>query len=313
MEAIDLLALADSASCNLKYVALEDTLYTFDGVSSNRVSISVLDPLHLLDTIKLIKNANLVVQDTLSLVDYAIPRTVHGDVSDRLDFVDTASKRDRLTDHLIISDTVSGSVGLGIVDQFNLSDSAVFGIYRAANAYDLLEFEDLCNNLDREVVIRQQTIVEGFAITGVPADFAAGVIEPYVAPWIGMNNNLGNLRANVGTILLPLPKFGNVKTTSLKRINRKSRGNDLIVTSIKDWVHTFLIRFEWDYLKKEDFFRLQEFVRLSLGRVVTVDMIYGSSATVIFLKPETEFIQLGRENYQVALDMQILSSKEPVF
>jgi hypothetical protein len=108
-------------------------------------------------------------------------------------------------------------------------------------------------------------------------------------------------------LTLPNPKFGDSNTINFKRINRETRGNDLILRGESGWLPTELLRWEWEYLRDNEKILLKAFIARNVGLpVYTVDH-YGVARTVVFLKPETEFSQVGVDNRTAALDMQIIT------
>lgn len=110
------------------------------------------------------------------------------------------------------------------------------------------------------------------------------------------------------TLSLPNPKLGDSHTINWKRINRTSRGNDLILdVPDANWQPTFLHKYEWEYLKQTEEDALRGFVRRHVAIPVFLEGVYTNEYwKVIFLRPDTEFSQVGRENRTVTLDMQIV-------
>lgn len=107
---------------------------------------------------------------------------------------------------------------------------------------------------------------------------------------------------------LPNPKFGDQHTINWKRINRTSRGNDLILdTPDANWKPTFLHKYEWEYLLQLQENALRAFVGRHVGIPVFLEGVYTNEYwKVVFLRPDAEFAQVGRENRGVTLDMQIV-------
>lgn len=108
------------------------------------------------------------------------------------------------------------------------------------------------------------------------------------------------------TLTLDNPKFGDSYTINFKRINRETRGNDLILRGETGWLPTELMRWEWEYLKEDMKHLLKAFVARNIGVPVETTDHYGVSRTVIFLRPDTEFSQIGVDNRTTILDMQIV-------
>lgn len=109
------------------------------------------------------------------------------------------------------------------------------------------------------------------------------------------------------TLTLPNPKFGDSHTINFKRINRETRGNDLILRGESGWLPTELMKWEWDYLKEDEKYKLKAFVARHVGIPINTVDHYGVTHTMILLKPDTEFSQVGVENRTTILDMQIVS------
>jgi hypothetical protein len=107
-------------------------------------------------------------------------------------------------------------------------------------------------------------------------------------------------------IELPKPKFGDTHTINWKRINRTSRGNDLILdVPDANWQPTFLHKYDFEYLKDSDKLKLKAFMSRHVGIPVIVEGVYDNETwTVIFLRPDAELAQVGRENRTITLDMQ---------
>ena len=110
------------------------------------------------------------------------------------------------------------------------------------------------------------------------------------------------------TITLDNPKLGNEDTINFHRIDRKTRGGDIILANPDpvNWQPTFLHKYEWEYLSEKDVTALKAFMGRDVAVPVFVTGIYGENWKVIFLRPDAEFAQPGRENRTITLDMQIV-------
>jgi hypothetical protein len=107
------------------------------------------------------------------------------------------------------------------------------------------------------------------------------------------------------TIQLDNPKLADTDTLNFKRVNRETRGNDLIIADVGHFT-TELIRFEWEYMSEEKCAELRGFLRRNVGLPVTLTDHYAVEREVIYLRPDTEISQIGRENRTAILDMQVL-------
>lgn len=109
---------------------------------------------------------------------------------------------------------------------------------------------------------------------------------------------------NSGDVLqLPNPKLGDTHTLNFKRVNRTTRGNDLILEGEANWLPTKMHRYDWDYLTERQVDLLYDFLKRHIGIPFFVVTMYGENWKVIHLKPEAEFSQVGVDNRTVSLDM----------
>jgi hypothetical protein len=111
------------------------------------------------------------------------------------------------------------------------------------------------------------------------------------------------------SIILPNPKFGDSHSIKFKRVNRTTRGNQLILTNPDptDWTPTFLHKYDFEYLSPWEMDNFRAFVARNLGVPITVLGLYETDNwTVIFIQPDASFAHVGRENRVTTVDMQIV-------
>lgn len=106
------------------------------------------------------------------------------------------------------------------------------------------------------------------------------------------------------TLQLDNPAFNNSDTVNLNRINRQSRGLDLIVSSESGWTPFFNRRYNWIYMSEDKRNSLIQFMLRNTGFPVTWVDMYGNSYNVVILNQDAQVAQVGRENRTVTLDMQ---------
>lgn len=106
----------------------------------------------------------------------------------------------------------------------------------------------------------------------------------------------------------PNPKFGDAHTINWKRINRTSRGNDLILdVPDANWTPTFLHKYDFEYLSEADQLRFRGFMGRHVAIPVFVEGIYeNENWKVVFLRPDAERAHVGRENRTLTVDMQVV-------
>jgi hypothetical protein len=103
---------------------------------------------------------------------------------------------------------------------------------------------------------------------------------------------------------IPDPELGDVATTTLDRINRRTRGNDLIIRDVGHR-NRYLRRYTWKNLCDPDFDWLQEFVKKAAGNEVILTTHYGEVLDALLVNPEAEMVQNSINQRSVTLDFLV--------
>lgn len=103
---------------------------------------------------------------------------------------------------------------------------------------------------------------------------------------------------------IPDPELGDVATTSLDRVNRRTRGNDLIIRNVGHR-NRYLRRYTWKNLCDPDFEWLREFVRRATGQEAILTDHYSNSFSAVLLNPEAEISQNSINERTVTLDFLV--------
>jgi hypothetical protein len=289
---LDLVSLTDQITSTTKIGALGDAFSFAEGISCNFKFSSFLDTVAFADRIDLASGRliNVNWSDVISWLEETHPRSHIESLSDVFYMIDwfVIPNIYQLNDTLVFTDTFSVIAATALSDQLVFTDTLT-----------------LNGNLSK---VFSDTLTLNDAFTGfvnLPWKPLYPVVDPFMDGWAGCDpSNITMTDPDGVTIGLPMPKFGNNETINFKRVNKTSRGNDIIIRSIPGWQSEFLQRFEWDYLSEAQKDRLKLFVSKNVGRPVDVAGIYGEVWKVIFLRPDTEFSQVGRENRTVTIDMQ---------
>lgn len=271
MQLLDFLNLQDSLTVNK--VMLVDVLSITDSISTNVTLNSILESLSLVDSLEMTRNSVQILSDTLVLTDRMVREVHFVDFTDHLFIYDLLSKVPTLQEKLTISDSLVAAKALGFRDNLGLVDSLSFETTRLLSLFDILVVQDRV-----------------FAQASLPL--------PAPSTEITFTDLSGQ------TLVLDNPKFANTNTIEFKRINRNSRGNDLILKGFSTWEPKFLQRYEWDYIQPLLLKSAMDFVVRNVGLPVTIEGLYAEVKTVLLIKPDVEFSQIGRENHTFILDMQ---------
>lgn len=107
------------------------------------------------------------------------------------------------------------------------------------------------------------------------------------------------------SIQLRNPDFGNSDTIEIRRINRKTRGLELVVFRDPSWPKTRTFKVNFTFLKQDDLLRLLDFIHRTLGQIVTYTDYNGRVWNGIIITPGDEVSQPGTDNFAAQFTFQV--------
>lgn len=279
----------DVADTDQKIGTLGDVVQLSDDISSHRFLESSSDLIRWQE----LMSYNAVLHDSMSESLVLTDEIYHckGVADDFIQFFDSFfGNYHTLQDSLVLVETMDGSAGQGILDTLLFSEVMI------GNSVVHRGFSD--------------TITFNGNISGIKYNYHQPISPlpppPPPPPPPANNVTFTSLFGLAPPVTFPAPKFGDSRTTNFKRINKTSRGDDIIISGEDNWHPTFLHKLEWEYLSERNLDKLRAFMKAHVGIPVSVHSHYGETWKVIFLRPDVEFSQVGRENRTVTLDMQIV-------
>jgi hypothetical protein len=105
-------------------------------------------------------------------------------------------------------------------------------------------------------------------------------------------------------IRLPRPEYGNGKRLDFTRINRRSRGGDLIVYRDPQWPKTKTLTLTFAWLTEAQKQALLSFLHQFLATPVQYHDHYGDVWEGIIMTPAANIVQESLNNLTVTLDFQ---------
>lgn len=100
------------------------------------------------------------------------------------------------------------------------------------------------------------------------------------------------------------PDFDDTYKYDFTRINRRSRGGDLIIGRDPIWPSTKTLNLRWTYLSQADIDRLLNLMRLTLGKrchYLNYDNVQWEG---FITNPQTSAQQVGRSNYAMSIEFE---------
>lgn len=102
------------------------------------------------------------------------------------------------------------------------------------------------------------------------------------------------------------PDFGDTNSLSFNRINRETRGGDIIIINPYGVDGRQLIRYTWTTMWETDAIKLKAIIANSLGRRISLLDYNSVSQFVIIMNPNTEIAQTGPQTWSASLDMAVV-------
>lgn len=152
-------------------------------------------------------------------------------------------------------------------------------------------------------VVRNRTVTQS---VGLVSGVSAWLMDPNFNFLNPVFSTIERVRFNFrGTeFYLRKPDFDDTYTYEFTRINRRSRGGDLIISRDSIWPSTKTLALRWTYLSQAEIDRLLNFMKLTLGkrcRYLNYDNVEWDG----FIKnPQTQAQQLGRDNSGITVEFE---------
>ncbi len=103
------------------------------------------------------------------------------------------------------------------------------------------------------------------------------------------------------TYLFRNPEFGNTNELSFQRVNRSSRGGDLILFSDADWPKTEALSLTFSFAEEVDMRRFIELLKVSVGEQIAYIDHEATMWNGVFQTPEAVASQVGRNSYEITV------------
>lgn len=101
------------------------------------------------------------------------------------------------------------------------------------------------------------------------------------------------------------PDFDNTEKLQFSRVNRRSRGGDLIIFRDPMWPESIILKMQFSLLGEKEKVNFQTLFRLSLGELVTYNDYIGQTWSGIILNPGDPIVQYGiGDRYRVDVELQ---------
>jgi len=107
------------------------------------------------------------------------------------------------------------------------------------------------------------------------------------------------------SIRLPSPEFDNSDKLDYSRINRKTRGGDLIIFRDPTWPRTRILGMKFTGMDQPKVRKLLDFIKSTLGLTVHLVNYDGLEYDGIIITPTGEVTQPGVTDFNAGFDLQV--------
>lgn len=97
------------------------------------------------------------------------------------------------------------------------------------------------------------------------------------------------------------PIIGNTDELSFQRVNRRTRGGDLVLFRDPDWPKTEVLSLTFDFDTDAEAHRLLNFIKASIGTNMTYRDHENRVWSGVIQNPDAEIVQIGRFSFRLTV------------
>jgi hypothetical protein len=153
--------------------------------------------------------------------------------------------------------------------------------------------------LIRNILVEQSLLLSG--VSSVYRDDSSFIffVSPPTVPTVKCRFTYGAFTFDVRK-----PDFDNSKTLSYTRLNRRSRGGDLIIYRYSGWPASITLKMKFSTLSETDKNNFLTLFKVSIGRQIVYRDYLGQDWAGIIMNPATDVQQTGRGQWTVSIELQ---------
>jgi hypothetical protein len=278
-------SLGQVASSNIKILNVTSSLALSDSPASTPSARSVASPIIFGHTARYTFGLHSVsVASTLNFTQYTHPKSKSLVANNYLALTQAAA-------HPLYGEAVSVlslSQVLDAARAIGNPQTITFGQVATGN---LVRGVTLEHSLDLASLVAYYLVKRSFYVTSTP------IPNPPV-------QNFVYFQQGSTSIAFPRPEPGNVLRFDFSRINRRSRGGDLILFRDEQWPKTKTHTLTFNWLSEIQKQQLLTFMQNTIGQIVVYVDHYGYTWDGFIMTPAAQFTQESLNNKSVTLDFQ---------
>lgn len=291
--------LTQSVDSNIKWQSVVNTLHLTQSViwEIPTFAISASSDLSLFDEVSTSGSSySRSLLDQISLVQIVeIP--VEASASSTISLTQSVRGNRGNDQTLTITDAASYSLGKGLTQSLNLTQVAVANVVRSRSlSHSLTLGQSARTDRVASDVLYAPEKQPGVTFPALPTIVHQGQITlsyPYISSLFHLT-----------VIALRNPKLEDTVVDRRRRIVRETRGGSLRIFRRVNWSKSTRLKYDIEFLKKEDLDALEAFLLESLGKEVKLIDYNNQEWKVVIGNPNTALTQAGRQNRTVTLEFE---------
>jgi len=278
-----------------------DVILLVERMRTDRPSLNISESLNFAERLNHNRHY-LSITETMTFRD-TLMRTggIHQtSVTDNFVFTESTTSRSFQCDIFEILHLTEHKSNLNFAEHLKLKETLTLDKRRAK--YDTLVFTETIGLKVKRILVINETLnlTEGLTFTQIRCDERPCLVGP------ATNTLSVTLSTSDGrySVTVMSPDFDNTEALQFTRVNKKTRGGDLIIFRDPQWPKSMTLTYTWKYLSMKDRDNLMNFVANTVGQVFNLLDYEGNNHSVYIKNPDTDFSRQQKQFSQVRLDFE---------
>ena len=278
-----------------------DVILLVERMRTDRPSLNISESLNFAERLNHNRHY-LSITETMTFRD-TLMRTggIHQtSVTDNFVFTESTTSRSFQCDIFEVLHLTEHKSNLNFAEHLKLKETLTLDKRRAK--YDTLVFTETIGLKVKRILVINETLnlTEGLTFTQIRCDERPCLVGP------ATNTLSVTLSTSDGrySVTVMSPDFDNTEALQFTRVNKKTRGGDLIIFRDPQWPKSMTLTYTWKYLSMKDRDNLMNFVANTVGQVFNLLDYEGNNHSVYIKNPDTDFSRQQKQFSQVRLDFE---------
>ena len=276
----ELLRLKESLRQNLYSLNISEHLSLIETPKNNYHFCNISDKLILSGQLIINQTLEVDVSESLSLKEKLIPRVYQCDITDVI-AIGEYKANNNFVEKLHLRETITYSKYKAILDALLFVETI---ITNTKIAYDITEALNVTEGVtcikivtDRPCLSGDQVNTKSITLSTFDSRYSVTVMSP---------------------------DFENTESPQYTRVNKTTRGGDLIIFRDSQWPKTLVLSYSWSNLLYNDRVNLMNFIINTVGQIINLLDYEGVNHSVYIKNPDADFTLPVRHSNHVKLEFE---------